>query len=169
MEATVKFLPVEDDIIRQGDRWCYAKDGNVIYEFDDLQTAVEGAKTKVKPFAVTTDIEVGDEAIRDKTYIKAEVVEINKDAEIISISQGEGVYGDELKCWFKVLGEISPDAVKFVKDGEKIDVEPELVTKPNTEWKEAGSLERVLVQRGKLEYPHKTIYKVKCDKCKTYH
>ncbi len=109
---------------------------------------------KKMPFAVTQDIEVGDE-VESTTNTGTKHKVIKKDGDKVWTD----ITSDAPKRWFpelnffKILGEVSPEAT-FVEDGKEYEAfkEPKLdMDKPPGEEL--------------IGY----IYKVKCPTCKYYH
>lgn len=88
---------------------------------------------------------------------------------LFAVTQEGIIDGDELtwfdspKGWWKVLGEISPDAT-FVKDGEGYEMKPVRYNLVNDKW-----------QKQLHEFPpeltagEKIVFEVLCPTCKTYH
>ena len=126
MECRAKYLPVEGER-KEGDKVIFLNgiiadmlsgtevNGKLGYSIDAAQGVKKakealdsfiGQEKKLKLFAVTHDIEVGDEVI-SKINGRKSTIKVDQEIEILK------------DICFKVLGELSPNAT-FVKEGEKI-------------------------------------------------
>lgn len=154
MKYFTKYLPVEGEI-RESDIGQLVRRENNTFKFQPnniLNHPQEYAKTKVellnykgykvvKPFLCSRDIQVGDKYLTPPDF-KERICEDNS--------------YDFSNC-FKVIGEISPDAI-WVKEGDEFE-----------ENQIEGSHEintptRYLYNRDKI-----LCYKIKCPTCGTFH
>jgi len=151
MKALIKFLPIDIDIKKCSNSDFSAiirQDGVVeyggIYGFIEAVKQIESGKAKpAKPFAVTQDIEVGDKVINTHNYGSTIADESD-----IKHWKGGNSY------WFKILGEISPNATKFVEDGKEYEITEDFIYTDTTTMKKGDTF--------KIE---KYYYKVKCPCC----
>lgn len=106
-----KYLPVEEEI-KEGD--YRLENGHVYYTPDALtaKNVVNYAK-KLKLFLVSRDIQVGDEYINTITNKKHFCTH-----ELSSVQIQEKLSPG---TYIKVIGEISPDALGYVKEGQEFD------------------------------------------------
>jgi len=136
-KATAKYLPVEGELVKgcktthglyngsygsnSGERAAilYGNDGESLPILTaTIAPLVEDIKP-VKLFAVTHDIEVGDEIYHKLTQTRCICLEIVD--RIVKDDQGVNKY---LREYSKVLGELSPNAI-WVKEGEEIELQIE--------------------------------------------
>lgn len=149
-----KYLPVEGEI-KEGDRYRYKG-----YPMTPL---IEGRGNrnvqmigkpleKVKLFLCSEDIQVGDNVIDPGTKnLSSETVLDKEDLEFLNSVRA-----------FKVIGEISPEAV-WVKEGDEFD-------RPDFEaiWRdELGNLNFCAYDLKGAE--QELIIRIKCPTCKTFH
>ena len=190
MKYFTKYLPVEGEI-KEGDRVIHP-DGEVrkcieIIKKDikenDLIVMTENSGhyrdkcKKVKLFLCSRDIKVGDK-------VKVDVLDNGKLNDFtfknIDIDEGlpvwefEGVglfnyfpgYDEELPP-FKVIGEISPDAI-WVKEGDEFDEEEiERLDRANGRKYTKEQYESLVKLTGHPKEP--VFVQIKCPTCKTYH
>ena len=129
MKAIAKYLPVEGEI-KEGDKVMFPNgiiadmlsgtevNGKLGYSIDAAQGVKKakealdsfiGQEKKLKLFAVTHDIEVGDEVI-SKINGRKSTIKVDQEIEILK------------DICFKVLGELSPKAI-WVNEGDVIKIE----------------------------------------------
>lgn len=166
MKYFAKYLPVEGEI-KKGDYYrSHAIDAEGIYKAgeDDkygngnkLPTqASEGRyKTKVKLFLCSRDIQVGDEFTTNQGlgYKEFKTGKVERIEGKKIWMEGESVYYDldpliEVENWFKVIGEISPEAI-WVKEGDEF--ESDQIEKGYNSWTTGQQ------------------YRIKCSTCNTFH
>jgi hypothetical protein len=100
-----KYRPVEGRV-EKGDKYYHPDDPtNVLERKGDLTSP---NLQKVKLFLCSRDIQIGDKAYSphsDFTTVIEDAYQLN----------------DRPSEWFKVMGEISPEALTFVKEGDEFD------------------------------------------------
>lgn len=166
-----KYLPVEGKI-KVGDKVIWPngyiseaiedKNGKTVLPFD-LATMPKGIsfeeyKGKQKHaqlFAVTQDIEIGDEVINPITFEKHKFLRKNDRNYIKNDCKTLGCY--------KVLGELTLNAI-WVKNGDEIEIE-EIYFDKNGLFLPPINNDKKCIE----DIIDKTICKVKCPTCKTYH
>ena len=123
---------------------------------------------KVKLFLCCKDIQVGDKVngcdIEGKVIENQEVNELLKDTKLplFRMKNNQTAWQDNL---FKVIGEISPDALSYVKEGDEFDEdEVGFVITDNKDW---FFKEEVWSKKDSSTYV-KSI-KIKCSQCKHFH
>lgn len=105
-----KYLPVEGEI-KEGDYWQHPKGAIFPYTEGYAKGPIASLKPKkVKLFLCSRDIQVGDKVLNSKMTGDLDVTE-----DILELIQSEPNEG-----WFKVVGEISPEA-RWIKEGDEFD------------------------------------------------
>lgn len=100
-----KYLPVEGNIFPK-DKFIHTLYEGVIHTNEDVTPLKEHPDyKKVKLFLCSRDIQVGDELTHIRTGLKTKK------------QLGKSLSGE----WIKVIGEISPDALAYVKEGDEFD------------------------------------------------
>jgi len=121
MKYFAKYLPVDGEI-KEGDKWW---DGTNICDDWDSKEAWNTCNGKpVKLLLCSRDIQVGDECyIAGRNFLPPTYLATQMDfsAKYESIQM--------LKGAFKVIGEISPDALSFVTEGDEFDEEEIVVSR----------------------------------------
>ena len=124
-----KWLPVEGEV-KNGDMWIYRgyAMSPVDYDYDPYpQDTGEKVKQKVQLFLCSRDIKVGDKVSNGRNEFVVERI----GGDIIMWDKtfrdegflGPGYLYKQCKAseCFKVIGEISPNALSFVKEGDEFD------------------------------------------------
>lgn len=133
----VKWLPVEGEI-RSGDKFTWDKEihtaasipeesmwGPSVLTINGRNLVINKEDKKVKMFLCSRDIQVGDK-IYSKNYQQEGIVSEFKDnSNELFWLQGEELIGNaiprhHIDNWGKVIGEISPDAVPFLEEGQEL-------------------------------------------------
>ena len=113
------YLPVEGEI-KEGDK--YSSEG-----YNEPKTAsADWSKStcsfydvyKVKLFLCSRDIQVGDKVIYEATPLLGEKVVKSIDDKLVTTNDGDKTYSHNL---IRVIGEISSDALSYVKEGQEFD------------------------------------------------
>lgn len=156
----VKYLPVEGEI-KEGDSWMNPVT-NVYWEaatkedIDKINSLGRECK-KTKLFLCSRDIQVGDKVTNNQDAI----IPWNEDMQILfetGVLLKDGL--------FKIVGEISPEAV-WVKEGDEFISEGvNCEVFPLHNHKEDGSILYVNQYDEPVETP---IYLIKCPTCKKFH
>lgn len=112
-----KYLPVEGDP-KEGDMVIYKVIGWTENYEDAVKAATYGdpLPIKVKLFLCSRDIQIGDFATERLTTGEYEDFEIHTENDIFPDMIEKGTQ-------FKKIGEISPEAAKFVREGQEFDEE----------------------------------------------
>lgn len=105
MTYIAKYLPVEGEI-KEGEHGLTST--GIVFKALKSHLHLAEGKQKVKLFLVSTDIKVGDKYLNDK------FIEHTCTHELDSIITQNELFPFK---YFKVIGEISPDALNFVKEG----------------------------------------------------
>lgn len=159
-----KYLPIEGEIKKDDNALNPSNKKVVRVNAACLKNLVTPEWKKVKLFLCSRDIQVGDD-IQHTSGENGVCDEIIGDALHFS-GDIEGHYSS-INQWFKVIGKISPDAV-WVKEGMEFD---------------KGELSKVLYYTDREPENHvpidvcpiegytlsKTVFRIKCPTCKTYH
>ena len=162
-----KYLPVEGEIESNYDQLYKAIDPNRIFEYQGkrIKWELNGKITPVKLFLCSRDIQVGD------TVIALDGKPIVPQSESdLAISKAE--------IHYKVIGEVSSEALTWVKDGDEFD-EENLTVRTESEWggselhhnnPAATSLESELKCYRALAGGSGTVtVAIKCPHCKHFH
>ena len=150
MKAIVKFLPVDGERYPLARGSSFKKEGiDTIFPAEMIDGKPHGYP--VKPFAVTKDIEVGDDVFYFYDNPNKHPFTYKADAE--KVDYNKNPIGSP-NVYVKVLGELSQDAI-WVKDGDEIEVQsvPDAISKP---IKEITGYNYVGLE-------------VRCPTCNTYH
>lgn len=150
MKYKAKYLPVEGEI-KQGNKY-FASDGTLCERYASKD--VEGDKL-AKLFLISTDIKVGD-----KFQSFSGMCELEWDGKF-------QLHPED----YKVIGEISPEALSYVKEGDEFDED---------DWKLCGRTEGVpglsynllkgeQYRQGYLKFYETLVCQVKCPTCNTFH
>jgi hypothetical protein len=123
MSYFIKAIPVEGEI-NAGDK-CIDLQSQEIFKMgtafrnlpDNLKAKLREGAQKVKLFLCSRDIQVGDSIIDDQGT--QGVVEEKLMTGLYRCRFGKEFYS-ELAHVYKVIGEISPDALSYVKEGDEI-------------------------------------------------
>ncbi len=159
-----KYLPVEGDI-KIGDTFFtrHFRLGECVSEEQSVGLKEKDAKL-AKLFLCSRDIQVGDKLTgwSNKTYHIA----IEEDIELF---KNAGVTDDI----FKVIGEISPDAI-WVKEGDEFeeeDLQGILYRLNHPDESIYGSIDQLLLLHKTITHPERYTPRVeiKCSQCNTFH
>jgi hypothetical protein len=123
MKYFTKYLPVEGEI-KKGDSYqCFEDGERIIIQADYPVSSVEC--TKVKLFLCSKDIQVGDKVQRFFENRLCNPVEVLQDfGDKIQLDGGSFTpITDSKEHFFKVIGEISPDALGYVTEGDEFEEE----------------------------------------------
>jgi len=170
MKAIAKYLPVIESI-KEDDALYNVETGSIAI-FGDKETKT-GVWQKAKLFAVTKDIEVGDEVIALDVWKNQfeELLEagkkgrcVNKGAGMVEIEFKDyrSAIADDDEHFGKVLGELSPNAT-WVKDGDEIEVESDMGFPVFRDFKGDGEC------GANRKWKQGEYIKVKCPTCKSFH
>jgi hypothetical protein len=123
MKYFAKYLPVEGEIKELGDRYITTDYPNEIFKVYDLHSiedfGLKNKGTKVKLFLCSRDIQVGDIVLcnyiggKEKEWKVVDKADKSTTNIFIKTALKLGAY--------KVIGEISPDALSYVKEGQSYD------------------------------------------------
>lgn len=127
-----KWLPVSGEITNESIVKYESRDGWLIEPKEKMSRYATSQLQKVKLFLCSRDIQIGDRARSIQN--PEEEFKISS----IEMGSGENYYPKELLVWnkvdkqvsfwrplkntFKVIGEISPDALSYVKEGDEFNV-----------------------------------------------
>ena len=110
-----KYLPIEGEI-KEGDYYVTAPDYQIVRKCEDRSWGTFEMCKKVKLFLCSRDIQVGDK-VRMETG--EELICYEKYGTLYTKGEYElEVFPDRD---FKVIGEISPDALSYVKEGDEFE------------------------------------------------
>jgi hypothetical protein len=161
MMPFAKWIPVDEEIV-DGDFWIYKGYAmSPVQQKEDPfpQDSGQKVRQKVKLFLCTRDFSVGDIIMEDGNFIPFEWTRM-MDSSL--------PFGDEL---FKVLGEISPKALIYVREGQEFN-EGEYQLSEHPECPKCGAWsndgfcpEEVECQIAKK----RTVAYIQCSNCRQFH
>ena len=119
-----KYLPVEGEI-KEGDTHCLNRQGKIINFVTPISDKIasfankNGDNKPVKLFLCSRDIQVGDKDVWNNTNQVLEGPITDKDLSAINFFKENAPECPDNQ-YYKVIGEISPDAI-WVKEGDEFD------------------------------------------------
>jgi hypothetical protein len=108
-----KYLPEDSNMLTVGGMYWNKQHNkaDLVSSSFHLEVLKNGNFQPAKLFLCSRDIQVGDREIYTPTGIKLEHEVKFEDMATVASKEG----------WFKVIGEISPDALPYVKEGQEFD------------------------------------------------